>query len=120
MAHFGLIVWNTVVLDFVETIREPVYDTSRLSRGKRTRTAEGKEAPDAEYQRRSGTRELNEEPSRYYRLSMGKGARVCSKLLSKGKHGHGYSAHQHSTCSYSFLVLSDVENILKPPDQPSP
>lgn len=87
-----LIDWNVVALDYVETIREPVYDAPRLARGAGTRTTEGKDAPDAEDRRRREIRTLNEELSRYYRLATNQRAWGCPGLLSKGKHGHSHSA----------------------------
>lgn len=121
MAHFGLIDRDPVALQFVETIREPVYETPRLTSGKGTRTARGEKAPDAEQRRREGIRELNEELSRYYPLITSQGAWGCPELLSKGKHGRDHSASRHSTYSHYFLVLRDIESIpTPPPDQSSP
>ena len=91
MAHLDLIDLNSVALQFVETIREPVYDTPRLTRRTGRRTAQGRKRPDKEYRRRQGALELNGELSRYYQLAANQGAWKCPELLSNGKHDRGHS-----------------------------
>jgi len=85
MTHFNLIDWNAVALEAVETIREPVYPTPRLLKGKGKQTTDGKKAK-AERRRREGTRELNEKLSRYYQLPGEQPAWGCPELLLNGKH----------------------------------
>ena len=70
MTHFDLIDWIAVALEVVATIRVREYAEPRLFEGRGKRTAEGKKAPDAEHRRRKGTRQLNEELSRYYQLGV--------------------------------------------------
>jgi len=86
MAHFDLINGNSVALEVVRPIRIPVYTTHRLKKGPGTRTTQGKSASDAEDRRRIGTRELNEELSRYYQLGVNQPNWECPGLLRKGKH----------------------------------
>ena len=91
MARLDLIDWNAVALEVVKTIQVRVYAEPRLAKGAGTRTAEGRRAPDAEYRRRKGTRELNEELSQYYQLAANKRVWKCPKLLSMGKHDREHS-----------------------------
>ena len=91
MAYFDLIDWNAVALGAIATIRVPVYSEPRLLRGNGKRTAKGRRGPDAEHKRRNGTRELNQELSRYYKLSFDEPVWTSSGLLLKGKHGRDRS-----------------------------
>jgi len=87
MVHFNLIDWNTVALEAVATIREPVYPEHRLFKGKTKQIAQVKKGAKAERKRRKGTRELNEKLSRYYPLPGDQGVWRSPELLLKGKHG---------------------------------
>ena len=49
-----------------------------------------KKTTKAERERRKGTRELNEELSRYYALEEGEHEWECPHLLLKGKHGRDH------------------------------
>ena len=86
MTHFDLIDRNSVALEVVGSTRIPVYAAPRLTKGAGTRTTQGKSAPDAEHRKRMSTRQLNEEPSRYYRLGVSQSTWDCPRLLRKGKH----------------------------------
>lgn len=92
MVHFDLIEWDAVALEAVKTNRLPVYAGPRLIKGTGKRTAEGKTAPDLEYEKRKGTRDSNEELSRYYELAPKQAAWGCPALLSRGKHDCDHSA----------------------------
>jgi len=85
MAHFDLIYWDTVALEAVSTIRMPVYSEPRLITGKGIRTKEGSKGPDDEHERRKGTRGLNQELSKYYKLPGKRAAWGSPELLVKGK-----------------------------------
>ena len=87
MAHFDLIGRYVVALEALAKIRVPVYAGPRLLKGAGKRTAQGKKGADSEHKRRKGTRELNQELSRYYPLPAKKVAWGCPELLLKGKHG---------------------------------
>lgn len=99
-------------------IRAPEYDAPRLTRGNGTRTAQGKKAPDAEHRRRRGTRELNEELSRYYRLPANQEEWRRPELVVKGEHDCDRSEPQRFAYPCSLLVLKDVEDFVAPPAQP--
>jgi len=86
MAHFDLIDCNPVALEVISTIREPVYPEPQLLTGKGVRTKEGSKGPDDEHNRRKGTRELNQELSKYYQLPGKKAVWGSPELLLKGKH----------------------------------
>jgi len=81
----------------------PVYDAPRLKKGVSTRTTQGKKAPDAEHRRRMGTREINEELSRYYQLGVNQSVWRCPELLRKGKHG---TITRHNDIPLTCIIFS--------------
>lgn len=89
MAHLDLIDWNVVALEAIQR-REPVHSARKLAKGAGRRTTEGKEASDAEYRRRTGIRQLNEELSQYYPI-FDRQEWECLELLSKGKQDRDHS-----------------------------
>ncbi|KAF9650821.1 hypothetical protein BDM02DRAFT_3111671 [Thelephora ganbajun] len=89
-----------IALEVIETIRIPVHPGPRLFKSNTKRTAKGKKGPDAECRRRKGTRETNEELSRYYPLTTVEEEWRCPELLVQ--------------------VLHDVLNFPKLPVQPAP
>ena len=117
MTYINLIDWNAVALETIQR-REPVYSAPKLVKGKGKRTTQGNKAPDAEYRRRAGIREVNEQLSRYYETLDPQGWK-CPDLLVKGKHDHNHSASRHSAHLCSFLVLREVAGP-EPPTTPPP
>jgi len=83
------------------------------------RTTEGKKASDAEQRRRKVTRDKIEDLSKYYQLATDQANWRCPELLSKSKRNHDHSAYRYPAYLCAFLVLKDVENLSKPPVNPS-